>query len=426
MTTSISSKGVYSAVAVAALGYFVDIYDLILFGVVRISSLNSLGLTGEELTIKGEMLINIQMIGMLIGGILWGIMGDRRGRLSVLFGSIIMYSVANIANGFVDSITGYAIWRFIAGIGLAGELGAGITLVSESMSKENRGYGTTIVASFGLLGAIAAGFVGKMNWNIHIGDELFDNWRVAYIVGGVLGLALLVLRIGVYESGMYDSLKGHQVKRGDLSQLFTNKNNFIKYLNCILIGLPLWFVIGVLVIQSPEFAKALGIPLPQDPKTIAPNAIMLAYIGLSMGDLASGLISQVLKSRKKAVGIFLGLTALSAFIYLNSFNTSLFFFYALCFSMGFSVGYWAMFVTIGSEQFGTNLRATVTTTVPNFVRGSLFPLTLLYQFLRENIFTGTNANLLAANTVMLFCMIIAFTALYYLEETFGKDLNYVE
>jgi len=426
MNTSVNNKGVYSAVAVAALGYFVDIYDLILFGVVRISSLNSLGVTGEELTTKGEMIINLQMIGMLIGGILWGIMGDRKGRLSVLFGSIIMYSVANIANGFVDSITGYAVWRFIAGIGLAGELGAGITLVSESMSKENRGYGTTIVASFGLLGAIAAGFVGKINWDIHLGGELFDNWRVAYIVGGILGLALLILRIGVYESGMYDSLKGHQVKRGDLSQLFTKRKNFIKYLNCILIGLPLWFVIGVLVIQSPEFAKVLGIALPQDPKTIAPNAIMLAYIGLSLGDLASGIISQVLKSRKKAVGVFLGLTAISAFIYLNSFNASLYFFYGLCFSMGFSVGYWAMFVTIGSEQFGTNLRATVTTTVPNFVRGSLFPLTLLFQFLRENVFSGSNAHLLAANTVMIFCMIIAFTALYYLEETFGKDLDYVE
>lgn len=426
MESSVTNKGVYSAVAVAALGYFVDIYDLILFGVVRISSLNTLGITGDELTTKGEMLINIQMIGMLIGGILWGIMGDKRGRLSVLFGSIILYSVANIANGFVDSIATYAFWRFIAGIGLAGELGAGITLVSESMSKEKRGYGTTIVASFGLLGAIAAGFVGKINWDIHIGGELFDNWRVAYIFGGILGLALLVLRIGVYESGMYDSLKGHQVKRGDLSQLFTRKKNFIKYLNCILIGLPLWFVIGVLVIQSPEFAKALGIPLPSDPKSIAPNAIMLAYIGLSLGDLASGLISQFLKSRKKAVGIFLGLTAITAFIYLNSFDASLFFFYTLCFSMGFSVGYWAMFVTIGSEQFGTNLRATVTTTVPNFVRGSLFPLTLLYQYLRESVFSGSNAHLLAANSVMVFCMIVAFTALYFLEETFGKNLDYVE
>lgn len=426
-----NNKGVGAAIIVAALGYFVDIYDLILFGVVRVTSLNGIGITSpQEITRLGEMLINSQMVGMLLGGLLWGILGDKKGRLSVLFGSILMYSVANIANGFVSSIESYIVWRFIAGIGLAGELGAGITLVSEIMPKETRGYGTTIVASFGLLGAIAAGLIGKLDWGISFGGEIFDNWRVAYIVGGILGIGLLLLRIGVYESGMFEGLRNAEVKKGDFTLIIFNKIRLRKYIKCILIGLPLWFVIGVLIIQAPEFARALGVIQPSDVdslKKIAPNAIMLAYAGLAIGDIASGFISQMLKSRKKSLAIFLILTLLFGIHYLTMGAVQLTYFYSICFALGFSVGYWAVFVTVGSEQFGTNLRSTVTTTVPNFVRGALVPLTLTFSFLRDRIFISNDTSSLKAGLVVLVgSMAIAFIALYFLEETFGKDLDYYE
>ena len=168
-------RAVSLAVLVAALGYFVDIYDLILFGAVRGPSLQALGFSPADVQDKGILLLQLQMGGMLVGGILWGIIGDRRGRLSVLFGSIILYSIANLVNGTVDTLTGYAICRVIAGIGLAGELGAGITLVSELMDKERRGLGTTIVAATGILGGVVAGIVGGAVPGIPAVD-----WRTAY------------------------------------------------------------------------------------------------------------------------------------------------------------------------------------------------------------------------------------------------------
>jgi len=420
---STSRKGIIAAVSVAALGYFVDIYDLILFGVVRVASLQSLGISGETLTTDGEYLLNMQMAGMFIGGVLWGVLGDRKGRLSVLFGSIFLYSLANIANGFVTDLTSYAVLRFIAGIGLAGELGAGITLVSEMLSKEKRGIGTTIVAAFGLLGAVVAGLVGNYDWSFSWNGEPVDNWRVAYFLGGLLGLALLLLRIGVFESGMFAKMKESNVRRGDLGQLILRPRNALRYLHCILIGLPLWFIIGILIFQSPEFAKAQG----QAFEVVAGTAIMLAYLGLVAGDVASGLLSQVLRSRRRAVLIFLVLCAVVSVYYLLLPAVSDTHFYAVCFAMGFSVGYWAVFVTIAAEQFGTNLRATVATTVPNFVRGSVVPLTLIFAYLRDDLFTGMpKANINSALWVLGGSLMIAFVSLYYLEETFGKDLNYVE
>jgi MFS family permease len=414
------TQKVYLAITVAALGYFVDIYDLILFGVVRISSLNGLGiLDPDSVRREGEFLINVQMSGLLIGGFLWGILGDKRGRLSVLFGSILMYSIANIANGFVESINSYAFWRFIAGIGLAGELGAGVTLVSELMSKEKRGLGTTIIASFGLLGAVAAGRVAGHNWNLG-----YENWRIAYFIGGAMGLCLLFLRVGVNESGMFTRIQTQKVNKGDISLIIKRKYALIKYLNCTLIGIPLWFVIGVLVFQSPEFGRSLGLPYNID----AGNAIMLAYLGLSTGDLASGLLSQFLKSRKKSVLVFLVFTTLVTIHYLTMPSVvSEVYFYFIIFLLGFGVGYWAVFVTIASEQFGTNVRATVATTVPNLVRGALVPSTLMFQFLRDDLLNGRpKSDLIAAGGVMLILMPIAFFSLYQLKETFGKNLDYVE
>lgn len=409
MTTNTPSKRIISAsIIVAALGYFVDIYDLVLFSIVRIPSLAALGLTGEQIDAVGKALLQYQMGGMLIGGILWGVLGDRRGRLSVLFGSIAMYSVANILNGMVHSVEAYGWLRFFAGIGLAGELGAGITLVSEIMSKETRAYGTTIVATVGILGAVVAFLVG----------DFFD-WRIAYYVGGGLGLALLILRIGVYESGMFSSIRASSVSRGNFFTLFTSWDRFSKYMKCILIGMPTWFVVGILITFANQFGVAHGIqPVPQPGK-----AIMFCYIGIAAGDLCSGLLSQFLASRRKVMLLFLLMTAASITYFLLMGSVSLTHFYAVCGALGFSAGFWAVFVTIGSEQFGTNIRATVATTVPNFVRGAVVPIVAGFTYFSSDLKLGPIA---AAGIIGGLTVVVALVALAFLEETHGKDLDYVE
>ncbi|MFT4205262.1 MAG: MFS transporter [Chitinophagaceae bacterium] len=393
-------------VIVAALGYFVDIYDLLLFSIVRVPSLQSLGVPQEQLLDKGIFLINIQMAGMLVGGILWGIIGDKKGRLSVLFGSIILYSIANILNTFVGSIGQYAVLRLIAGIGLAGELGAGITLVAEILPKKIRGFGTAVVASVGLLGAVLA--YGISHW---------FNWKITYLAGGILGLILLVLRFNVFESGSFKKMKEEKVQRGNFLILFSSYKRFFKYLRCILIGIPIWFVIGILITFSPEFGKAAGITEAVD----AGKAVMFCYIGLSLGDLSSGLISQWLKSRKKAVLLYSLFTVISSLCYLLQYASNIKVFYFLCFCMGFSIGYWALFVTIAAEQFGTNIRATVATTVPNFVRGSINIFTPLFLFWKIKYGVIVSAGIVGGGAI-----VIALLSLWRMEETFHKDLDYCE
>jgi MFS transporter, putative metabolite:H+ symporter len=411
---SAEPKAITAAIILAALGYFVDIYDLILFGIVRVDSLRTLGMTGDEITRQGEFLLNVQMMGLLIGGIVWGILGDKRGRLSVLFGSIMLYSAANLANAFVNDITSYAVLRFVAGVGLAGELGAGVTLVAESMSKEKRGLGTTLIAAFGLLGALAAGFVGRMEWGLEMA-----NWRVAYLVGGVMGLALLALRIGVYESPTYARMnKSSNVRRGDFLMLFRKRRLFIRYLRCILIGMPTWYAIGILVIFAPEFAREMHIKGIEN----SGNAIMCAYAGLSLGDLTSGLFSQWLRSRKRAILTFIGIAAAACFAYMNLFNASATTFYIVCGCIGFGVGYWALFVTTAAEQFGTNLRATVTTTVPNFVRGSVVLVLLLYT----QAYGVLESRVQAATLVGILVFALAIYAWSGMKESFHSDLDFIE
>jgi len=411
-------------VIVAALGYFVDIYDLLLFGIVRIPSLKSMGLDESQLLNQGEHLIRMQMFGLLVGGIIWGIMGDKKGRLSVLFGSILLYSAANIANGFVTTVDQYAWLRFIAGIGLAGELGAGITLVSEVLPTNLRGYGTTIVATVGLFGAVVGNFVVKLS---------HDNWRMAYFIGGGLGLLLLIARISVLESDIFLKVKENITDRGNFFKLFNNRDRFVRFLGCILIGLPIWYTIGVLISFSPEFAKQLGVT----GIISAGDAIMYSYLGLAVGDLSSGLLSQYFKSRKKIVRIYIFMTLCFIFVYLFSPFKSVTSFYASCFCLGIGVGYWALFVTIAAEQFGTNLRSTVATTVPNFIRGTVIPITFGFKFLREYL-TGIfeqsatheeaykSAMTYGALIVGLITIIIAVASLRMISETFAKDLNYVE
>ena len=405
--TSNRNYGIFSIpVIVGALGYFVDIYDLLLFGIIRKQSLADLGLTPEQVTSVGEDIISIQMAGLLIGGIIWGIMGDKRGRLSVLFGSIVLYSLANIANGMVTNTTQYAIVRFIAGVGLAGELGAGITLVSELLSKEKRGIGTSLVAGIGLTGAVFAYFISKA----------FD-WRICYYIGGAMGLLLLLLRISVFESGMYHQVKGMKVSRGNFFMFFNNAERFKKYVLSILVGLPTWFVIGVLVSFSDQFARSFGIAEDVNPG----KAIMYAYVGISIGDVLIGLLSQWLRSRKKALYIFYGLTILFMVLYFMQKGGSADRMYWLCAGLGFGTGFWAIFVTMAAEQFGTNLRATAATTVPNMVRGSLPLIILLFKSLRSSMDYAV-AGMITGGIVMA----ITLVAAAFTKETFAKDLNYIE
>ncbi len=393
-------------VIVAALGYFVDIYDLLLFNIVRIPSLRSLGLSVTDIDKKGELIIGIQMVGLLIGGIIWGIAGDKKGRLSVLFGSIILYSIANIANGFVHTVPQYAIARFIAGIGLAGELGAGITLVSELLKKEQRGLGTSLVAGIGLTGAIVAYFISRE----------YD-WRMCYFIGGGLGIILLFLRVSVFESGIYKSLE-KSVSKGNFLMFFNNAHRFKKYAFSILLGLPTWYVIGILIAFSNKFAKQFGISEDINPG----KATMYAYIAISTGDVLAGLVSQLLQSRKKALYIFYAMTAIMIALYfMQSEKSTAANMYWIAAGLGFATGFWAIFITMGAEQFGTNLRATAATTIPNMVRGSLPLMLLLFNWL-QNYFSYSLSGLLTGIIVM----IISVVAAIFSEETFHKELNYVE
>lgn len=397
-------------VIVAALGYFVDIYDLLLFGIVRVPSLKDMNL---DVDTAGTLILNYQMVGLLLGGILWGILGDKKGRLSVLFGSILVYSIANISCGFLpqmpfeDKTTVYAILRFIAGIGLAGELGAGITLVSESLPKQLRAIGTSIVAGFGLLGAVVA----------QLTVELAGDWTIAYFIGGGLGLMLLLLRVSVVESGIYNDIKDSEtIQKGNFFSFFTNWNRFVKYMKCIAIGLPTWFCIGILAMMANQFAPVMGI------SDITPGkAIMWAYVGISAGDFASGFISHWLHSRKKAILYMMIFTIIGVLLLLFSGKMSEKMYYFYCAWLGLGTGYWAMFVTVGSEQFGTNIRSTATTTIPNMVRGMVPVMLLAFDGLKVN-----SGVIMAAAIVGFFAFALGIYSTVTIDETHNRDLDFTE
>ncbi|MFM1999859.1 MAG: hypothetical protein RL204_1806 [Bacteroidota bacterium] len=395
------------AVLVAALGYFVDIFDIVLFGVLRQDSLTDLGYIGAANGEMGLLLTNLQMIGMLVGGVLWGILGDKRGRISVLFGSILLYSTANIANGLINDITSYGICRFLAGLGLAGELGAGITLVSELMKKEKRGIGTMIVAAVGVSGAIAATAIGKT----------FD-WRTTYFIGGGLGLMLLVLRVGVHESGMFKSIEKAGMVKGSLKMLFSNKSRIKRYVSCLLMGMPAWFVVGILIYQAPEFGKSLGI----EGDISAAIAIRNCYLGMTFGDFTSGAMSQLMRSRRNVLLLFFILTAIFMGFYLFLPFHSVDMLYLACGLLGFGVGFWAIFVTVAAELFGPTLRALSATTVPNFARGMMVPLSAIFVVLMEQL----HDRIFAAVIVGSFSLILAFIGWSMLPETYGNDLDFIE
>jgi putative MFS transporter len=395
------------AVIVSALGFFVDVYDLLLFGIVRKPSLEALGLNPQQVFEQGEWIISIQMFGLLIGGIVWGIVGDKKGRLSVLFGSIILYSIANILNGMVDTVAQYKVLRFIAGVGLAGELGAGITLVSELLPKEKRGLAAAMIASFGILGAVTAYFMMKIT----------QDWRMCYYIGGIMGLALLLMRVSVHESKLFSQVKTTTVERGNFLMFFNDRDRFLRYLRCIMIGLPAWYIIGVLITFSDRFAAQFGI------EGIDPGkAIMYQYMAIAFGDLSVGLLSQKLKSRKKALFIFYSVTIFFTILYFLQPGGNATTFYLICAGLGYGTGFTVVYITMSAEQFGTNLRASAAISVPNMVRGMLPLIILLFKFTR-NWFGSDITGAWVTGAVL---MAIAIIAAIFTEETFGKDLDFVE
>lgn len=402
-----SDRKLSMTILIAALGYFVDIYDLVLFSVVRVDSLKAIGITGDALMETGALLLNMQLIGFLIGGLLWGVMGDRIGRKQVLFGSILIYSLANIANAFVTSVDQYALCRLIAGIGLAGEIGAGITLVAELMPRHLRGYGTTFVAAVGVSGGVLAGWTGHM-----------FNWQSAYIFGGVMGLMLLLLRVGVAESLMFKHAQQAQnARRGHVLMLFNNGRRFMRYLACILIGVPIWYAVGVIITFTPEIGRAMGIATP----LLVATALPLCYLGLTIGDIASGLISQKLQSRKKVIALFMGLAGFScAGLFILGPQLNALGYYGFCLLIGIFIGYWVLMLTTAAEQFGTDLRATVTTSVPNFVRGTAVICTSAFVMLKS-------MGVMESAAIVGVCAFAAgFIALAFLKETFHTDLDFLE
>jgi MFS family permease len=373
---------------------------------VRRNSLIAVGVAEPQLLSQGIFLLNMQMAGLMVGSVLWGVLGDKKGRVKVLYGSILLYSVATLLNAFVTNTSQYAVLRFISGVGLSGELGAAITLVSESMETRHRGIGTMIVAGFGLMGGILAALL----------SELFD-WKTCYLIGGSFGVGLLLLRVSLPEPALFKEIKTHK-NRGDLRLLFGSKTRLLKGLSLILMGLPIWFNSGILMIFAPEFGKALSI---QGAPITASKSVLYSYFGVALGDFVSGAISQWVKSRKKVVVLFILLLATGMAFYLTAHRTSQLYFYSLCFVLGFFAGYWALLVTMTAENFGTNLRATMTTMVPNLVRASVIPLSFLFEFFyaRTDIITS-------AIYVALVSVLLGLVAVSQLPETFHSELNFLE
>lgn len=418
MSPARSSKGIPAVaidkaalltIVVGALGYFVDVFDLLLFTIVRVRSLHDLHVPdGDANRDIGINILNIQMAGLLLGGFLWGILGDKFGRLSVLFGSILLYSVANIANAFVQTVPQYEALRFITGLGLAGELGVGVTLASELLPKHIRGLGTTFISTVGVLGATVAVLVSA-----------YLGWREAFIVGGVMGLALLVLRISMRESGLYRAMaqRKEKVSRGNILMLLRKPDLLRRYLSVIAIGAPIWGVIGLFIALTPEFAKDLGLSI----QPTAGNAVLWCYIGTTFGSFFSGALSQKLKSRRKSIAtsLLMLIVFLALFVLLKP--GTLFGYYFLCALLGVGAGYWAMFVQVGAEQFGTNIRATAATTVPNMVRGLTIPITATFR--AGTGLLGVTGSGLAVITVVF---ALAFLGLASVRETFHAELDYLE
>lgn len=402
----VARRNLVLAIVASALGFFVDLYDIIIVSVVRRESLLAVGVASGDLVGKGVWLLNVQMAGMLLGGFLWGILGDKRGRLSVLFGSIVLYSAATLANGYATTYEQYLLLRFLAGVGLSGELGAGVTLVSEQMPQKWRGIGPSIIGSFGMLGAIAGAWIGGR----------FD-WQLTYKIGGLMGFGLLVLRLGVLESGLYENLRRATISRGNLGLIFNDRRKLLVYLSVILMGFPGWFINGVVMTFSPEIGKAMGMTELPSVSTV----FMVFFLGFTFGDFSSGFVSQALQSRKRALRLYLGAFAVLFALYLLFARQSLAAYYAAFLGLGVAAGYTIVLLTAAAEHFGTNIRSTVTTSTLNLLRASVIPQTTAFSLLLPLV-----GAFYAALVVGVCSLGIAFWALGNLRETFHDNLDFID
>jgi len=398
---------IWITVLVAAMGYFVDVTDLWLFSNLRVASLRDLGLSDDQVTDTGALLLNSQQIGLLVGSVIWGVMGDKRGRASVMFGSIFLYSVGNILNAFVTSVPQYVALRFITGVGLAGEIGAGITLVCEILPRDKRGIGTTFVTGLGVAGAILAALMGK-----------YLSWRTAFFVGGCLGLGLFFLRVFTHDSGLFERMsEDRAIKRGSIKQLVTTPDLLVRFLSCVASGMPIYLTFSIFAVFSPEIAPALGIK-----ESVSISDVMLCVsVGLTLGDVLAGIISQLARRRKGPLIFLVLMNFVAAVTITMGFSRSSLVYLVLVFILGLTSGYWACLITTSAEQFGTNIRATVTTMVPNFVRATAIPITILFIQVKKY--------LSIQSTVLLVTFIVfsaAFWGLSRLRESFHADLDYYE
>jgi MFS transporter, putative metabolite:H+ symporter len=392
--------------AVAALGYFVDVYDLLIFGAERVESLQAVGVPKEDMKDVGILILNFQMAGLILGGFLFGILADKLGRLKVLFASILLYSVANIANAFVTTVPAFAGARFFAGIGLAGELGVALSWISESLERRQRTIATMIVSAIGLFGGIAAALVGSV-----------CHWKTSYIIGGVMGLILLVLRISVKESKIFIKNQFKDIKRGDLIELFGSRKQLYKYLLCVFAGAPAVVFINLYITLTPEFALAFGITEPVSVST----AIMVYLMVFAVSDILCGFLSKLMQKRKGPLLIYACMQIFATAYFLLAPPDTAMGYYYRCAFLGFSIGYWGILITNSVEQFGTNIRATVATSTPNLIRGLTIPASLIFT----NLIPAYG--LVRSGAIVGFSLIvISIISILLLKDKFENNLNFTE
>jgi MFS family permease len=405
-TTAQYSRKDILMISVAALGYFVDLYDMLIFSSERVEALGSIGVAKQKMGEVGLMLQNYQMLGLVIGGFLFGILADKFGRLRVLFASILLYSVANIGNAFVTNVPAFAVARLIAGIGLAGELGVALSWISESLKPQQRTIATTIVSAFGLLGGVVAAIMAT---HFH--------WQTSYMIGGIMGLVLLAFRVSLNESKLFEQTRQSSAKKGNLFQLLSNKKQLKKFVLCVLSGAPAFVLLSIYVTLAPEFGAAFGIT---EQISVA-HGIMVFLIVFAMSDVACGLLSKIMRKRKTPLLIFACLQILSIGYYLLVPPQTVEAFYFRCMLLGFSAGYWGILITNSLEQFGTNIRATVATSTPSLIRGMTIPASIFFTVVSKQ------TSLVTAGAIVGFSLVaISIVSILLLDDKFENDLNFME
>jgi MFS transporter, putative metabolite:H+ symporter len=390
----------FSSLFLIGCGYFIDIFDLVLFSTLRISSFEELKITDP--TYWTVVFFNLQMTGILVGGIFWGKMADIKGRSWSFMGTILVFSIANIINGLTSSLTVYGICRFIAGFGLAGEMGSGIALICEKVPDEKRSLYLGFVSSLGCIGAVLSGWLGDIVY-----------WRYLFIGSGFAGILLTLLRKNLLEPDLFRKTATLNIPRGQWKTLFQSPPDLIRFILLIFLGIPMWYIIGILWSFSTEMTSTIGLNI-----FTSGQAILWGYVGVWMGDMLMPFVSQFLKSRIFTIQICLIMMLLGV-IYLFQFQPhSLLSFQLTHIFLGFTIGYWAVYATLCGESFGTNIRALTSTSLPSLIRFSSIPMMIIYQYGRDE--NELNIALGMGLTVLCISMITT----YFIKDTFQKDIDF--